>query len=139
MRTEGFEYRVSIGVVLSGRDIFLLGKMSDGHYDLACRSASSQGGILWGFANQLCMNGPKLVLDADSISEDVAKLTIYLNMTSRDFDGLCKICEVREMLCPADAKVEAAALFMQFKQAKAKVEAERERINAAGAIFLAWV
>lgn len=78
----GFEYQVKPVLELTRDEVLTLCGLSNGHYDLKCRSFSQPGGLLRGFAN-LFENG-----------FDEGTGIIKVSVSTKDLNVICKIVEM---------------------------------------------
>lgn len=123
MRTGPFTHVVSLECQFTALDLKALVECSQSHYDARCRSASFQGGVLYGMMNMITeavdygkYPGLSTLEIFQKVCEDDPDRTVSRSFTFRELDSLLKICET-------------GGLFFELKRAQAQIREEDQRLR----------
>lgn len=118
MKLDHFFYRVQTEVVFTEADVDVAIRCSERHYDHKCRSASKQGGFLYGMKNQV---RPLPGVNPGDPEEKVESATYGFS-----WDQLDTLAKIMEGAMDAEERAFAESVREIF----AATRKESERINA---------
>jgi hypothetical protein len=116
MKQDGFSYVVRAELVFSQEEAALLKHMSETHYDLKCKKASMQGGLVFAIQNR-------------TSTDHLVDEPVPSAYTFSELDHLAKIMCGTYDRCD-DIKIPGRALRERIKTVMNRLSAEDRRIQA---------